>query len=274
MDSDIYQNSDLSGQGIILKPTYNKHAFPTALEKDDRVFDPRRECKTHSAQVVGSIQDRQLFSQPFHDKESLALWLIIKRPMSDIYHLPKELKPYKEFVQTVMNYEHNKTPAAFTRAATLYIRQGTGTDTTWHYDTLAEEKSPSWHYICSSALPTKGRILTFSKKHLESVIFDGSFSALYDLTDFDTPEKTALKSAQFMSQPYQITRHSSSCLHKGTPATESHDRTFASVSFVDLADDEYGYDYYDSPLMNKFKKTYSAPYEDSPDILRHQVLKR
>jgi len=269
-----FKNTDLSGKGFILKPTYKRGRVPHKLEDNDRVFDPTKESQTHAPMHVDKVRCKSAFNQIAHDKKATNIWVVIKRPQSDVYHVPAELGQFSEFIQKVANFEHNRTPGAFTRGATLYIRQGTGTDSPWHYDTRTEDTSTSWHHVCTNLHPTQHMVLNFTPEQRAAVKFDGTFQALYDLTDFKKIKDRQLSTLPVKSgDAYDITRHSSSCLHKGTASGDSRERTFVTVSYINFESDAE-YDNYAGPLMERFSIVLSHPIDEAAERLAHYLAKQ
>lgn len=271
--SRAFTAADFSGEFYTLRPAYKNDKIPLQIEEDDRIFDPRIDKATTMPKRIGRLAFKNRFSKIADGLESTNYWILLKAPQSDIYHIPEEASAFREFIKKAVDYEHNSTPLAFTRAATLYVHQNCATDAQWHYDTYTGNFAR--HYLCTSKEPATGFLkLLFSKVAREGVSFDGSYSALEALTDDKGLANSPLEQLKIKRhKPFDITRHSSSALHIGTPDHLSDQRTCATLSYHTMTTDKD----YERHMWRHFEnreRIFSAPPDKAAALLQEYMSRR
>jgi len=247
----LRSSKDLSGRCFKLTPVYNAGGSPQKIPSDDRLFDPKIDAFAHWPDYVGTIENRELFSAPvFGGVEDYTV--MIKPPQSHVYWVPVELSQSREFLQKAIDYEHSRSPLAFTCAAFLSFRQNGFAPSQWHFDAGVDENKgigyidyPTSVYVCADVDPTEYAFNYKFPKRLREKFADSS--DWYGLTqsqkmveianEYDPEDWCETKRADIRSyEPYDISRHNILVLHRGI---RSENRTSMVLDYAHNRWEEY-----------------------------------
>lgn len=257
---------NLSSHGFVLRPVYRESGPPTVLTGEDRVFDPKFDRTTALPTMHGSIKDKVGFSTLYN--RPMSIDLLIKAPQSDVHYFPDECKQFREFLEYAIGIEWNRSPAAFTQAGFIQIRQGMPSPAPrWHVDI----GSPGKAYLAADRGPTiyAGKIPLLVTKELRKIFRESALTAEEKRNYFVEslpPRIQDLKETTF--NPYDVVSHNHRVLHSGPRRMTRRTGVFLSYVDADIPPRE-GFKIAPNPMRPGMEKIQSAPLEEAADRLAH-----
>lgn len=254
-------NHSLSADGFYLTPRYNSHAaLPDRPEPEDRLFNPDLDTITMRPQKIGEIYDRQTFSGHGYDVMNVSLG--IKEAQSDTYYIPRELAPFREAIQTIIDKEHNTTPLAFTQIAQIAVRHCTPGTVKWHFDGGNTEQGTRTYNVADIDPTEFMDVPLFLSAHerceLEN---EHPYKQLLQAARNGLECLSMERSDIYHLQPYEISRHFMSTYHR---AGADEARTLVSVFYRAQTGSEF---MTFNPMIPVFNRV-SLPLDQAAHALR------
>lgn len=262
----LFEVPQMSNTGFTV--TAKKMAVPENISNHvsvisiEKIWDLSEFSKSRFPPVIGSISAKAEFSK---QRGVRVLDMPIKLPGSEV-KLPKELEPFREVIQKVVDFEISVNPNFDQYNAYITVDQGTvkagktQRRPGLHVDGFQGNERPTksaidHSYIVADSVPTVFYDQPFHVKHLDP----GKHNFF---KEFD---RQATESSARSIEPYQIYLMDSYAVHRASNANTDTQRTFFRITFSKEIYDREGLT--DNPMLEYNWQRKQKPF---PSLTRYQ----